>query len=204
MHTIQMKLWHKQTVMVLTVKIMHSDSKIAPQQPKNAIKNIAEPIAMNTIGTTSACESLITSKTTSYLYRMDTPSTTIAIPPNCKSKRRKKKKPFEFSWLPKIEVCLIIIYGKIEKKKIQNARFIHHTNSWVRENSLILLNQNILRNFDWFDPISQFQFHSFQQAIWRWTKKKFFKCSSISSSTNKLSFTPFDHSVMVASIQMCA
>lgn len=68
--------------MELTVKIIHSDSNMAPQQPKNAIKNIAEPIAMNTIGTTSACESLITSKTTSYLYRMDTPSTTIAMPPN--------------------------------------------------------------------------------------------------------------------------
>lgn len=46
---------------------MHSDSNMAPQHPKNAIKNIADPMAMKMIGTTSACESLITSNTTSYL-----------------------------------------------------------------------------------------------------------------------------------------
>lgn len=40
-------------ISTLTVDIMHSDSLMAPQHPKNAIKNTAEPITMNTIGYTS-------------------------------------------------------------------------------------------------------------------------------------------------------
>lgn len=55
---------------------------MAPQHPKNAIKNIAEPITMNPIGAILTFISLNASKTSSYFNRVPTPTAMRAMPHN--------------------------------------------------------------------------------------------------------------------------
>lgn len=80
---------------LLTVRTMHSDSNMAPQHPKNAIKNIAEPITMNKIGATLTFMSLNASRTSSYFNRNPTPTAIRAIPHNWNQPKKInwKKKP---------------------------------------------------------------------------------------------------------------
>lgn len=61
---------------------MHSDSNMAPQHPKKAIKNIAEPITMKAIGATLTFTSLKASNTSSYFSKNATPTATNAMPTN--------------------------------------------------------------------------------------------------------------------------
>lgn len=73
-----------------TVIDMHSDSRIAPQHPKNAIMKINPPKAINTIGKffTTACSLILSMPFTPA--NINAPNTIISIPHNCKNKNKRK------------------------------------------------------------------------------------------------------------------
>lgn len=75
----------------LTVSTMQLDSKMAPQHPKKAIKNIADPMTMKAIGATLTFTSLNASRTSSYFNRNPTPTATKAIPHSCKKRGKMKE-----------------------------------------------------------------------------------------------------------------
>lgn len=70
------------------VKIMHTDPNIGPQHPSKAIKNIAEPITINTIGITLTLISMNASRISSYAKK-PTPSANRTKPHNTKIKLKR-------------------------------------------------------------------------------------------------------------------
>lgn len=79
---------------IRTVDTIQLDSRMAPQHPKNAIKNIIDPMIMNNIGATPIFTSLNASNISSYFSRKPAPTATNAMPNNCKMKNERSKKQY--------------------------------------------------------------------------------------------------------------
>lgn len=68
---------------VRTVDTIQLDSRMAPQHPKNAIKNMMEPTIMKAIGATPIFTFLNASSISSYFSKKPAPTATNAMPNNC-------------------------------------------------------------------------------------------------------------------------
>lgn len=71
----------------LTVATKQWDSRMAPQHPKNAIKNTIAPITMNTIGAILMFGSLIAFIISSYFSKKAAPTDIKAMPHSWKEKK---------------------------------------------------------------------------------------------------------------------